>query len=186
MSATEQDNNIRKYRITFPVDDDRYFRHSCDACGLHFKLAVDPSQFAPILSSPFEELFDGSEDVQSEAYDTEQTHLTCPYCGYTGNSQDMHTEELVNYAIALIRREFIERQFRRMFAPFEGVAPTDGLFSISISATTSPLSVQPIIGPELPDMKAIRLICCGKSAKILSHWFDIIHCPYCSSKTILQ
>lgn len=184
MSAVEQDNDDRTYRIAYDVDSDRFFRHSCDACGLDFKLATEPTQSLPMLTPPLERRFNVKPVAPHDDIDDEPSQLTCPYCGHTTRQQNMHTAEHMTYGTKLVQREFL-KEVRRLFGSPTGSQATRTLFGDMINAATSPRSVQPIIGPELPDMRIVRLLCCGKSVKVLSHWLDLVYCPYCSHRAVL-
>ncbi len=184
MNESEHDSDIRTFQIEYSLDGDRYMRRGCASCGLHFKLVTEPSQLSTLLAPIFAEttgnsLVSSTSDVNEDTLD----ELTCPYCGHTDAQQDMHTDEFTEYMHRWMFRHIIEPSIRNMF---DGLSNSFGRNDfIRITHESSPISVQPIAGPELPDMQVVRLLCCAETIKIISCWLDLIYCPYCARKNVL-
>lgn len=184
MNESEHDSDIRTYQIECALDADRFFRRGCFLCGLHFKLETEPSQLSTLLAPIFAEttgdsLVSSTSDVNEETLD----ELTCPYCGHTDAQQEMHTDEFVAYMHRWIYRRIIEPSIRDMFDGLTNTFARNDF--IRITHESSPISVQPIAGPELPDMQVVRLLCCAETIKIISCWLDFVYCPYCARKNVL-
>lgn len=185
MSESEHDSDHRTFQMEYALDGDRFFRRGCASCGLHFKLETGPSELSTLLAPIFaettgESLVSTASDVNGEAF----AELTCPYCGHTDVQHEMHTEEFAAYMHRWIYRHIIQPSIRNMF---DGLADsfTRNDF-IQITHESSPIAVQPIAGPALPDMKVVRLLCCAETIKIMSQWLDLMYCPYCARKSVLH
>ena len=185
MTDPDQNSNIKTYAMEYSLDDDRFFRRGCASCGLHFKLPTDPSALSTLLAPIFAEtLGDSSVSTTSDPDTDTLSQLTCPYCGYTDAQQEMHTDDFFAYLHRWISRHFIQPSMRNMFSGLAG--SFTGNEFIQISYESAPISVQPIAGPELADMTKVQLLCCDKTMKIMSHWLDLMYCPFCARKTVLR
>ena len=171
--------------MEYSLDGDRFMRRGCSSCGLHFKVETEPSQLSTLLAPVFAEIT-GNSLISSASNDNGEAldELTCPYCGHTDAQQEMHTDEFAEYMQRWMFRHIIEPSIRDMF---------DGLTNsfarndfIRITHESSPISVQPIAGPELLDMKLVRLLCCDSTIKIMSNWHDLLYCPNCAQKSVLH
>ena len=184
MSEPEHDSEQRTYQIEYALDGDRFFRRGCSSCGLHFKLSIKASDLSNMLAPIFAETIGNSiASSSSEVNGDMPDQLTCPYCGHTDSQQEMHTEEFSAYVYSWIHRQFIQPSVRNMLDGFAN--SFRGNEFIQITHEASPISVQPISGPELPDMRKVRLLCCDNTIKIMSHWLDMTYCPYCALEAIL-
>lgn len=184
MSESDNDSDIRTFQLEYSLDGDRFMRRGCASCGLHFKLETEPSELSTLLAPIFAEttgnsLVSSTSDGNGEARD----ELTCPYCGHIDAQQDMHTDEFVEYMQRWMIRHIIEPSLRNMFDGLSNSFARNDF--IQISHESSPISVQPIAGPELPDMQVVRLLCCAETIKIIPSWPDLIYCPYCARKNVL-
>ena len=184
MSEPEHDSDYRTYQIPYALDANLFFRRGCASCGLHFKLPTEVSDLSTPLAPVFTETIGYSpmlspSDASQEALD----QLTCPYCGHTASQQEMHTEEFTSYIYKWISRQLIQPSISNMFADLSNSFSSNEFIQITHESS---ISVQPISGPELPDMKKVRFLCCNKTAKIMSHWLDLLYCPFCAQKTVLR
>ena len=179
------DSDYKTYQVEYALDSDRFFRRSCASCGLHFKLSAELSELSTILAPIFAEMTEESmvsSMADPDSHTVEQ--LTCPYCGHTASQQEMHTDEFYAYMRQWILRHVIQPSMRSMF---NGLAESFGGDQfIQITHQPSPISVQPIAGPELADMTRVRLLCCNSTIKILSCWQDLLYCPHCARHTVLH
>lgn len=185
MSELERDSDYQTYQTQYALDANRFFRRGCASCGLHFKLSAEVSDLSSLLAPIFTKTIGyspvlSSSDANGETLD----QLTCPYCGHTASQQEMHTEEFTSYIHKWIDRQLIQPSIRNMFADLSN--SFSGNEFIQITHESSPISVQPISGPELPDMRKVRLLCCDKTIKIMAHWLDLLYCPFCVQKTVLR
>ena len=185
MTEPDHNSNTKTYEMEYSLDGDRFFRRGCASCGLHFKLETEPSELSSLLAPIFAESAGESLVNLSSDADTETiSELTCPYCGHTDSQQEMHTEEFYLYMHRWIYRHFIQPSIRSMF---DGLAESfRGNEFIQISHTSSPISVQPIAGPEMPDMNQVHLLCCENTIKIMPNWHDLLYCPHCGRKSVLH
>jgi uncharacterized Zn-finger protein len=196
-SSEPADKEVSHYSITFSLDRGGFFRRTCPSCGRDFKTEADPSDLAHILQPSFREAGVEIGEVrsgQSEETVTERSsQLHCPYCGHADQSSEMLTLAFSEYMKRYLMREVMLPKINRMFSDLEDTvnrprSSSGGWLSIEMSFKhdDSILPPRPISGPEPPDMVVVEMLCCGKRAKILDGWRDLITCPYCGTALALQ
>lgn len=197
MSDLDESKRVNLYSFTFSLDRNHFFRRACPACGRQFKTKAEPGDLASLLQPAFKK--SGSEVGEKSATERvtgkNQTSgsLYCPYCEHRTGTSDMLTLTFHSYLRRYMMREAILPQIRKMFSELADSSKrhrsrSKGLFSLTVEfkADDSLLPPRPISGPEPPDMTIVELLCCGKQAKILDGWRDLITCPYCGTKLALQ
>jgi len=189
--------DIYRYRMTVPLDRDQCFRRACPSCGRHFKTEVEPGDWATMLQPAFQQMgleigeAPPSQDKLGEGQPT--GYLYCPYCGHYAEASDMLTPTFFKYLERYAMREIVLPQMRRMLSDFADSSNRRrprrrNTFSIEMEFKYDDpgLPPRPIAGPEPPDMTRVEFLCCGKRAKILDGWRDLVVCPFCGTSTELQ
>lgn len=197
MSDVDDSSTVNRYSFTFSLDQSHFFRRACPACGRHFKTKADEGDLVSLLQPAFKQLGleIGERSPEESTSDDSQTteYLYCPYCEHRAETSDMLTPTFNSYLQRYMMREVVLPQMRRMFSELEDSSKrhqsrSKELFSVTVEfkADDSLLPPRPISGPEPPDMMIVEVLCCGKQAKILDGWCDLITCPYCGTKLALQ
>ncbi|MCY3733742.1 MAG: hypothetical protein OXG42_05630, partial [Chloroflexi bacterium] len=99
-----------EFTLSFPLDEDGFFRRACPTCSRDFKW--------------FHSDGDGSDDPPVEYF--------CPYCGFAAEPDEWQTDEQMRY----IEEEAIARvvgpALEELEASFEsGARSSGGLFELS-------------------------------------------------------
>ena len=192
----ERDQEAAESTIQFDLsvspDRDGFLRRNCSSCGRDFKTEIDPADFAWALSAQIRRvsLEIGVEPAEI-AEDVDQASVTCPYCLYSAESSEMHTEETIEYLKRFAYRDYALPMLNRMFSDFAdsltGGSGSGGFISISISVDHNklPLPPRPLHGPEPGDMKIVEFLCCGKKAKVAETWTEVSVCMFCGTDVAL-
>lgn len=200
-SESEANDNSKDYKhfaVPYSLDPERFFRLQCSSCDREFKVLAEAISMADSLSPAFKQIevehgisLSTSEEVATE---TTPNHLTCPYCGHRDEPSHFNTPEFVDHAVRWMNRELVYEILNQFSRDLDNIfnrgshGRRGGFISIKLEYThrTPPKPVRPISGPELPDMKRVEVLCCGKMIKITDGWGTSIFCPYCSQELILQ
>lgn len=191
----EEEQDVTHYQASIPIDQDSFLRQACPGCGLQFKIKTNPENLSSLLAPAFrriEQDYDLILSVSNTQTD-ELSQLTCPYCSHTYEAQDFLPNELSTYLVRWVEREFVYPKLKQFQEELDSIfgkgshRSRKSLFSIEITLEHDDiyLPVQPIAGPELPDMGKVKLLCCRKDIKIAEGWKEKISCPYCLRELIL-
>lgn len=191
----QSSDHLTRYSLTFSLDRGNFFRRVCSSCGRHFKTKAEPGEIASILHPAFQrlELEIGDMQIVNHENPQEERSLYCPYCGHYDVSSNMLTLEFSKYLERYAMREIVLPRINKMFSDFTdsfttGRRSSRGVFSIEVKHdhSSSALPPRPISGPELPDMICVDFLCCYGQGKILDSWNNLVICPFCGTKAILQ
>lgn len=189
-----QDSSEHQVRFSLEISTDRdgFLRRTCPSCGRDFKTEIDPSDLSWALNTQIQRV---SEEVGVSPAEIAQEgtpdNLRCPYCQHEAESNDMHTEETVEYLKMFAYRDYALPMLDRMFSDLEDSFGDRGggggliSFSISFKHERSPMPPRPIHGPESADMKIVNFLCCGKRIKVADMWDDVGVCTYCGTQVVL-
>src|SRR5947209_4735787 len=95
-----QDSSEHQVRFSLEISTDRdgFLRRTCPSCGRDFKTEIDPSDLSWALNTQIQRV---SEEVGVSPAEIAQEgtpdNLRCPYCRHEVESNEMHTEETVEY-----------------------------------------------------------------------------------------
>jgi len=187
--------DVARFRLTYSLDRDGFFRRACPSCGREFKTRMDQGDLRTLLQPMFERagLEIGARGTTPEE-ENGREHLNCPYCGQSAEPGEMMTHTFLTYVERCAMREVVLPSLDRLLS---GVSDefrrssrgrVGGLIGMRLNFQYErPVSpVRPISGPEPPDMMAVRLLCCGERIKVADGWRDPITCPHCGTLVVLQ
>ena len=193
--TTPSTNEVIPFQITFSTDRKGFFRRTCPNCGRDFKTEVNPADFVSTLQPALVRLeADIGERLEIVSDGTAREYLYCPYCQHHAESGDMLTEDFIAYFKRWIMREYVlpklHEALEEMAEEFRRHNRRNSRSLVSVTLTFEHdqpmLPVRPIVGPDLPDMTVVELLCCGKKVKIYDGWLALERCPYCGTQVTLQ
>jgi hypothetical protein len=168
--------------ISFPTDDENYFRRQCPLCRKEFKVLLDKKELKDLAKEGIETFMLERKSEREGVEETEKSEpeFTCPYCGQLSPASDWWTDEqkayigvyVENIATRLINEELI-RPLKRNF----GRSSTD-FVKIRVDAQERRMK-EPWISPETNDMEIFDLPCCTRKIKIKEDWTGKVHCFFC-------
>lgn len=162
--------------VSFPLDDERFFRRECPFCKKEFKILIDEKELDDLAHDGIE-LFliesDGDE-IESENSNGSAEDFFCPYCGQQASKNSFWTEEQLAYIKVIIENiststELINKEMERKFRSSK---------TISFKHQEQRLK-EPWISPEENDMLIFALPCCSTKIKIIEDWGEAVYCYYC-------
>lgn len=186
MSQSE-DKDSSLFNLNVSIDRDKYFRRTCPECGRDFKTEINEANLAWAVAPQIRRMgveIGGLSECDSE--EPEDNFLWCPYCGCKSEASNTLTSELSDYLTRLITREIILPMTDKLFSGLGDMGRSSGGFiSVRVEHSRSIYPPRPIHGPEAPDMKVIKLLCCKKKVKISEGWFGMDSCVYCGCPVII-
>lgn len=190
----EESNDSVSLQVSMATDDGDFFRRTCPKCGLDFKTEIDNSQLTWFLAEEVKKQMRESglsSDQPTEEIQTEDK-LCCPYCDEMFSWSESFTDEPISYARRIVYRDVVmptlENFLGNLGDAFKGNGSSGGFLSISVRFEHERESKppRPFHGPELPDMKIVRFLCCDRKSKILEDWISTIHCIYCQTGILID
>lgn len=196
--ANDHENENKQFVVPYSLDPQHFFRLQCSSCDREFKVLADAISMADSLAPAFKQI-EREHDIHLSATSPETTEeesneITCPYCGNSDLPANLNTREFIDHAVHWMKREFVYDLLNQFSRDLENIVNRSsrgsggGFISLKLEykRNTPPKPVRPISGPELPDMKQVNLLCCGKTIKIADAWGTTVFCPYCSQELVLQ
>lgn len=171
-----------KMNLSFPLDDDGFFRRECRFCRKEFKVLLEKEELSDLaqkgidsfMIEPKEEATDLDESGGSE------TEFICPYCGQRAPSDSWWTQEQLAYVgifakniMAKLVDEHLIRPLKRTFR-----GSNSGLVSIRFEGKEIEQQ-EPWISSEVNDMEIFDFPCCQRKIKIEENWSDMVYCFFC-------
>lgn len=171
-----------KVNLSFPLDEDGFFRRECPFCHKEFKVLLEKEELADLGQGGIDSFM--LEEKEKETNLTEggssETEYFCPYCGQQAPSDSWWTQEQVAYVgivakniMTKIINENLIRPLKRTFR-----RPNSGMVSIRFEGKEIEQQ-EPWISPEVNDMEMFDLPCCQRKIKIDENWQDTVYCFFC-------
>ena len=172
--------NEIKMNISFPLDNDKFFRRACPFCKREFKIQISNEELIDLFQKSRElymlERGEGDSEERDSIKENDSEKFFCPYCGQEASGGEWWTIEQARYIQVyvenmmadIVNRDFIgklEREFRgNKFIKFKGK-------KLKMK--------EPQIAPDNNDMVIGNLPCCQSKIKIEENWNKIVYCFYC-------
>lgn len=168
--------------LSFPLDDDGFFRRECPFCRKEFKILLEKDELVDLaqegidafMVEPKEKATDLDESGRSEI------EFICPYCRQRASSDSWWTQEQLAY-IGIVAKNIIARMVNEHL-----IRPLKRTFGRSISGMVSMQfkskemeQQEPWISPEINDMEIFDLPCCQRKIKLEDDWTGRVHCFFC-------
>jgi hypothetical protein len=184
----EKSDSKLNFSMSLSLDRDHFLRRSCPSCGREFKTEIDKADLAWAVAPQIQRI--GLEIGVSARTPKEnpqpESVLCCPYCEHSAPASEMLSEETVSYLRRQMIREVVLPMMRDAFSGLEDIGGgTGGFISVRFEHHPSVYPPRPLHGPELPDMKIIEFLCCGKRAKVADGWNAVAKCVYCDASVRL-
>ena len=189
MSEDDKSDDLLHIATGISTDQAKFLRRTCPSCGRDFKTDINQAQLQWAIAPAVQRI--GPEiglslETNGESQDDNSEYLYCPYCEVRSAIAETFTEETVRYLRNILWREYVLPQINRVFSPLSDMGRSSGgLFSVTFEYNRGILPPRPLHGPELPDMKVIDFLCCGRKAKIAEHYDALAHCIYCGGRVVL-
>ena len=165
--------------ISFPLDDDKFFRRQCPLCRREFKILLEEHELEDITKKGIESFMLEQREEKDEL-EEESEEFYCPYCGQSSPHDKWWTEEQSAYLGVYIENIMKERINKNLIGPHKRSFGRSSSGPISIRFEGKEMKKEePWISPEENDMKVFELPCCERKLKIKKEWKDKVHCYFC-------
>ena len=180
MDEHERDDTKIHFSVSLSTDQGSFLRRTCPSCGRDFKTEIDQADLASVIEPQIRRMGFDVGDKEGKTEEPRESVLNCPYCAFQAEASKMLTQETVDYLHRHLTREYVLPMIDKAFAPLSNIGNrSGGLISIRCEYRRSLLPARPIHGPELPDMRVIAFLCCGRRAKVADRWNATGICVYC-------
>jgi len=174
-------NEIRM-NLSFPLDEDGFFRRECPLCHKEFKVLLEKEELTDLAHKGIDFFMIEEKEKETNLSENESsgTEFVCPYCGQRAPGDSWWTQEQLTYVgivakniLAKIINENLIRSLKRTFR-------RSGYSKVSLRFEGKEIEQQePRISPEVNDMEIFDLPCCQRKIKIEENWQDTLYCFFC-------
>lgn len=169
--------------LEFPLDDDDFFRRECPLCRKEFKVYLKRDELTTLAQAGIDSFMIEQDEEISDTDEASEPEIefVCPYCGQRASQDSWWTQEQLAYIgvvvsniVANLINENLMRPLKREF----GRSQSSGLVSIHFEGQEMEQE-EPWISPEVNDMQAFDLPCCGRKLKVEEGYAGTVHCFFC-------
>jgi hypothetical protein len=166
--------------ISFPLDDDGFFRRECPLCSREFKVKLTPEEMRSASERCTHALLVDAAGTAEGNDDGADRDAWCPYCGQRASLDSWWTQE----QLALMRLHMENVMARlvneHLIRPMQRRAGRSSAGPITVTVTANEMQQhEPWIAPEPNDMTAVVLPCCQREVKVDESWKASVHCFFC-------
>jgi hypothetical protein len=168
--------------VSFPLDDDGFFRRECPLCCREFKVLLTKEEMSDVIQFGLDSYMLESEAEATNESDNEEeaSQLTCPYCGQQANRESWWTQEQITYLHVVFQNIVAEIVNKEFIRPLKGLSRRHSSGPITLKFTGKEMEQEePWISPEVNDMEEFNLPCCQRKIKIQEGWTSVVHCFFC-------
>ena len=175
--------SIIEQNISFPLDDDGFFRRQCPLCTREFKIKMTKEELTDIAQKGLEDYLlqaDLIEQNDDHGWNDGQEEPFCPYCGQQSTWSDWWTDEqseFIGVIVHNIAADIMNPHLKKMEKTMRNINQS-GFVSMKMSATKMDKK-EPWISPEENDLIVFPLPCCDRELKIDDDWNGTVHCHFC-------
>jgi len=171
-----------KKSISFPLDEDGFFRRECPLCHKEFKVLLKKEELTDLAQEGMDSFMLEEDKKETNLTDSGSsgTEFFCPYCGQQSPSDSWWTQEQLNY-IAIVARNIIAKLLNEsLIRPLKRTSQRGSTGMFSLRFESKEIKQQnPWISPEINDMEIFDLPCCQRKIKIEENWRDTVYCFFC-------
>lgn len=174
--------NEIKINLSFPLDNDGFFRRECPFCYKEFKILLEKEELTDITQKGIDSFMIEMKEKATDLDDIEhsETEFTCPYCGQRASKDNWWTQGQLAYVGIIAKNIMIKKVNENFIRPLKKTFNKSSSDMFSIRFDGKEIKQQePCISPEINDMEIFNLSCCQRKIKIEKNWNDIIYCFFC-------
>jgi hypothetical protein len=171
-----------KISLPLPLDEDGFFRRTCNFCRKEFKVLFEKEELMDISQKGLDSfMIDSNEDLEiSEEDETLESEFYCPYCGQKAQTDYWWTDEQVAFFEVVARNIIAKEVNEKLIRPLKRTFRSSGSGPVSLGFKGREMEYQePWISPEINDMNVVNLPCCKRKIKIEDGWTRVVHCFFC-------
>lgn len=167
--------------LSFPLDDDGFFRRECPFCYREFKVLLEEDEMTGLAQEGLDSyMLEVQEEAASSSEEETEPDFTCPYCGQKAPRGSWWTQEQLAY-IGVVAQNIIAKIVNeQLIRPLKRMSRKHGSGLVSLRFEGREIKQQePWISPESNDMEVFYLPCCHRKIKVDENWTSAVHCFFC-------
>lgn len=168
--------------LSFPLDEDGFFRRECPFCYKEFKVLLEKEELFDLSQKGLDSfmLDEKEEETDLTKSDSTETEFTCPYCGQKETSNSWWTQEQLAYVGIIAKNIMVKIVNENLIRPLKRTFRRSSSGDVSIRFEGKKMEQQEQwISPEVNDMERFDLPCCQRKIKIEESWQDKVYCFFC-------
>ena len=168
--------------LSFPIDDDGFFRRECPFCRKEFKVLLEKEELTDLAQKGIDsfmiELKEETTDLDESG--RSETEFICPYCGQRAPSDSWWTQEQLAYVSIVAKNIMAKRVNENLIRSLKRTFRKHSSGMVPIRFEGKEMEQQePWISPDVDDMEIFDLPCCQRKIKIVENWQDVVYCFFC-------
>jgi len=167
--------------LSFPLDDDGFFRRECPLCYREFKVLMMEDELTSLAQEGLDSYMLEIQEEETDASEEEtEPEFTCPYCGQQAPRDNWWTQEQLAY-IGVVAQNIIAKMVNeQLVRPLKRMSRKHSSGLVSLQFRGKEMKQQePWISPEVNDMEIFDLPCCHRKVKVDESWSSEVHCFFC-------
>lgn len=168
--------------LSFPLDDDGFFRRECPLCYREFKVLLEKDELTSLAQEGLDSYMLEIQKKATDASEEEKTEpeFTCPYCGQQSSRGSWWTQEQLAY-VGVVAQNIISKMINeQLIRPLKRTSRRHSSSPLSLRFEGKEMKQQePWISPEINDMEIFDLPCCHRKIKLDESWSSEVHCFFC-------
>jgi hypothetical protein len=168
--------------LSFPLDDDGFFRRECPLCHREFKVLLEENELPSLAQEGIGSYLLETQEEATGANENEETEseFTCPYCGQRAPRDSWWTQEQLAYIGAVAQNIIAKMVNEQLIRPLKRMSRRHSSGLISLRFEGEEMKQQELwISPEVNDMEIFDLPCCYRRIKMDESWSSVVHCFFC-------
>ena len=169
---------MRSRQVSFPLDDEGFFRRECSLCCREFKVCLRENELGQLAQCRIDNFLveQGIEEALAEDGDEDEKDQYCPYCGQSAPPDHWWTQEQLAYVHVIASNVMADLLNKHLIRPLKR---NRGRSSFIRFEGKEMKKNEEWISPEVSDMTMVDLPCCKRQIKVLDDWGSAVHCFFC-------
>jgi len=171
-----------RMNLSFPLDDDGFFRRECPFCRQEFKILLEKEELTDLAQKGIDSFMIESKEGRADSNEIEhsETEFICPYCGQRAPSDSWWTQEQIAYMSIIAKNIMAKIVNENLIRPLKKTSQGLGSGMVFVQFEGKEIEQEePWISPEVNDMEIFDLLCCQRKIKIEENWQGTVYCFFC-------
>lgn len=143
-----------RLNLSFPLDDDGFFRRECPLCCREFKILLEQQELTDLAQEGIGSyMLQESNETDAEDSEEQEDEFTCPYCGQRATRDSWWTQEQLAYVRVVGQNILAQMVNEQLIRPLKRMSSRHKSGPISLQFKGKEMKQQePWISPEVNDM----------------------------------
>jgi len=169
-----------RMNVSFPLDEDGFFRRECPLCHKEFKVLLEKEELTDLAQKGIDFFMLEEKETNLSESESSGTEFVCPYCGQRAPGDSWWTQEQLAYVGIVAKNNLAKIVNENLIRPLKRTFQRSSSGMVSARFEGKEIEQQePWISPEVNDMEIFDLPCCQRKIKIEENWQDTVYCFFC-------